>query len=123
MVSVKKRECGRIIRTKAVLCLNLPSVKYLENLSCLTLCPLFFFYPRRSLLFLSCFCWSEKHEGRIRSTNGGGGVLDFSPFWEGTAQKIPPWDIFDQPFCETSSIRSKLVDHVGTIQVEVSQRE
>ena len=41
-------------------------------------------------------------------------MLDFfSRFGRGRHENSLSWDVFDQPSCEKSSIRSKLADHVG----------
>ena len=44
---------------------------------------------------------------------GGGGCHKFVPVLGGDSTEIaPPWDLFDQPPGEMSSIRGKLADHV-----------
>ena len=47
-------------------------------------------------------------------------MLYFFPALEGGGTKIPPYgDIFDEPLCGRSSIRTKFADHVGD-HVDVS---
>ena len=39
-------------------------------------------------------------------------MVFFPPFGQGMHEKNPTGDVFDQPFCEKSLIRTKLADHI-----------
>ena len=60
----------------------------------------------------SCFLYSFTFLGMSHSINGGGKCWNFSPILVGDDTKTAPaGDIFDQPPCPRSSIRTKLADH------------
>ena len=62
MISVKNTGLWSVIRTKAMCCLSISSVRYLEKLRCLTLSSLLFLSWALVPLFI-VLRWSETHEG------------------------------------------------------------